>query len=92
MSLESELMAGIVREEGGFRNSLKKILEEDLQMSVNEFCSKTGLSTSTIYKLMSESREPNLRTVREIIRAIRRIENKPYGNFIAVIAARPVLF
>ena len=56
MSLESELMAGIVREEGGFRNSLKKILEEDLQMSVNEFCSKTGLSTSTIYKLMSESR------------------------------------
>ena len=91
MSLESELMEGIVREEGGFRNSLKKILEEDLQMSVNEFCSKTGLSTSTIYKLMSESREPNLRTVREIIRAIRRIENKPYGNFIAVIAARPVL-
>ncbi len=91
MSLENELVAGIMREEGGFRNALRKVLEEGLKMSVHEFCEKTGLSPSTMYKIMQDDREPNLRTVREIIRAVRRLENKPKGNFIAVIAARPVL-
>ena len=91
MSLENELVAGILREEGGFREALRKVLEEDLKMSIHEFCSQTGLSPSTIYKIMQDQREPNLRTVRDIIRAVRRMETKPHGNFIAVIAARPVL-
>jgi predicted transcriptional regulator len=91
MSLENALLAGILREEGGFRDVLRKILEEDLKMSIHEFCTKTGLSPSTIYKIMQDKREPNLRTVREIIRSVRLMETKPKGNFIAVIAARPVL-
>ena len=52
MSLENELVAGILREEGGFRDALRKVLEEDLKMSIHEFCSQTGLSPSTIYKIM----------------------------------------
>lgn len=91
MSLENELVAGILREEGGFRDALRKVLEEDLKMSIHEFCAQTGLSSSTIYKIMQDQREPNLRTVRDIMRAVRRMETKPHGNFIAVIAARPVL-
>ncbi|MBC7108474.1 MAG: transcriptional regulator [Methanomassiliicoccales archaeon] len=91
MALENELIAGILRGEGGFREALKKVLEEDLQMSVPEFCAKTGLSMSTIYKIMQERREPNLRTVRSIILAVRKLEKHPTGNFIAVIASRPVL-
>ena len=89
MSLENELVAGILREEGGFRDSLRKVLEEDLKMSIHEFCSQTGLSPSTIYKIMQDQREPNLRTVRDIIRAVRRMETKPHGNFIAVIMRPP---
>ena len=91
MSLEDELITGILREEGGFRDALRKVLDEDLKISIHEFCERTGLSPSTIYKIMQDKREPNLRTVREIIRAVRKLENKPHGNFIGVIAARPVL-
>jgi predicted transcriptional regulator len=91
LTLENELVSGILREEGGFRNALKKVLQEDLKMSVHEFCDLTGLSPSTIYKIMQDRREPNLRTVRDIIRAVRRLETRPRGNFIAVIGHRAVL-
>ncbi len=91
MSLENELIAGILRGEGGFREALRRVLKEDLRMSVHEFCERTGLSSSTVYKIMQEEREPNLRTVRSVIKAVRKLEKHPGGNFIAVIASRPVL-
>jgi predicted transcriptional regulator len=85
MALENKLVAGILRDEGGFREAFREVLDEDLKMTVHEFCTSTGLSPSTIYKIMQDRREPNLRTVREIIRAVRKLENRPGGNFIAVI-------
>ncbi|MGD0057195.1 MAG: transcriptional regulator [Methanomassiliicoccales archaeon] len=91
MSIENELIVGMLRGEGGFKDALRRVLEEDLQMSVHEFCTRTGLSLSTVYKIMQEKREPNLRTVRHVIKAIRKLEKHPGGNFIAVIASRPVL-
>jgi predicted transcriptional regulator len=91
MTLVDELIIGILRGPDGFKDALKKILDEDLKMSVNEFCERTGLSTSTIYKIMQEKREPNLRTVRSVLRAIRTMEKQPGGPFIAVIASRGVL-
>jgi len=91
MSMVDELVAGILRGPGGFRKSLRKVLDEDLEMSIHEFCTRTGISQSTIYKIMQEEREPNLRTVRNVIHAVRKLENHPGGNFISVIASRPVL-
>jgi predicted transcriptional regulator len=91
MTLVDELIIGILRGPDGFKDALKKILDEDLKMSVNEFCERTGLSTSTIYKIMQEKREPNLRTVRSVLRAVRTLEKQPGGPFIAVIASRGVL-
>ena len=91
MALENKLIAGILRDEGGFRDAFREVLDEDLKMSIHEFCTSTGLSPSTIYKIMQDRREPNLRTVREIIRAVRKLENRPGGNFIAVIGHRVVL-
>jgi len=91
MTLVDELIIGILRGPDGFKDALKKILDEDLKMSVNEFCERTSLSTSTIYKIMQEKREPNLRTVRSVLRAIRTMEKQPGGPFIAVIASRGVL-
>lgn len=91
MGLENKLVAGILRDEGGFRDAFREVLDEDLKMSVHEFCTSTGLSPSTIYKIMQDRREPNLRTVREIIRAVRSLENSPGGNFIAVVGHRVVL-
>ena len=91
MALENKLVAGILRDEGGFREAFREVLGEDLKMTVHEFCTSTGLSPSTIYKIMQERREPNLRTVRDIIWAVRKLENNPGGNFIAVIGHRVVL-
>jgi predicted transcriptional regulator len=36
-------------------------------------------------------REPNMKTLRQIIKTIKRLQNAEKGDFIAVIAARPVL-
>jgi predicted transcriptional regulator len=91
MTLVDELILGIMRGPDGFKNALREILAEDLKLSVNQFCSRTGLSPSTIYKIMQEKREPNLRTVRSVLRAVRQLEKQPSGPFIAVIAARGVL-
>ncbi len=91
MSLVNELAAGMLRKEGGFQEALRKILVEDLNISVNEFCHRAELSPSTMYKILEEQREPNLRTVRQIIKAVRKMSDTPGGHFVAVIASRPVL-
>ncbi|HOE52508.1 MAG TPA: transcriptional regulator [Methanomassiliicoccales archaeon] len=91
MSMVDELVSGILRSEEGFREALRHILTEDLRLSVPEFCERTGLSPSTIYKILQEQREPNLRTVRAVIKGVRKLDANPGGEFIAVIASRPVL-
>ena len=66
----NDLIAGMLKEEGGFQKALKDVLENDLDMTVNEFCRQTNVSQSTMYKILEEKREPNLRTVRMIIKAV----------------------
>jgi predicted transcriptional regulator len=64
------------------RDSLKEVLSE-LGLSAREFSKISAIPQSTLYKIMSGHREPNITTLREI-------EGADTG-FIAVIAARPVL-
>ena len=86
-----DLITGMLREEGGFQIAMRNILDEELKMSLNEFCHATGLSQSTMYKVMEGGREPNLRTARQVIKAL-RILNKPEDSrFIAIIAASTAL-
>ena len=68
-----DLISGMLREEGGFQKALRNILDEELFMSLNEFCSVTGISQSTLYKLIEDKREPNLRTVRQVVKALNLI-------------------
>ena len=56
-----------------------------------EFAVEAGVPASTLYKIMSGKREPNVKTLRQIIKTIKRLEGSEKGEFIAVIAARPVL-
>ena len=81
----------MLREEGGFQKALRVILEDELEMSVNAFCHSTGISQSTMYKILEEKREPNLRTVRTIIKAVRNLSEPSKDDFIAVIASHQVL-
>ena len=86
-----DLVAGMLREEGGFQKALRRVLEDELGMTVNEFSKATGISQSTMYKILEDKREPNLRTVRTIIRAVRILSKSVGENFIAVIASHMVL-
>ncbi|UCE73320.1 MAG: helix-turn-helix domain-containing protein [Methanomassiliicoccales archaeon] len=91
MTIVSELIDSIIESDDAFRETLKRTLKTELGMSIPEFSKKSGVSQSTIYKIISEKREPNLRTLRQIITAIRKIEGLKGEPFIAVIVARSVL-
>ncbi|MBE6516635.1 MAG: transcriptional regulator [Thermoplasmata archaeon] len=91
MTAVDDLVAGMIREEGGFQKALRHVLENDLRMTVNEFCKATGISQSTMYKIVEEKREPNLRTARMIIRSVKILSSSSSENFIAVIASHQVL-
>ena len=80
----------MLKEEGGFQKALKDILENELNMTVNEFCRLTGVSQSTMYKILEEKREPNLRTVRMIIKAVKSVSEPDSNDYIAVIASHIV--
>lgn len=87
----NDLVAGMLREEGGFQKALKDMFDNELDMTVNEFCRYTGISQSTMYKIIEEKREPNLRTVRMIIKALKGLMEPDTDDYIAIIASHEVL-
>ena len=87
----SDLISGMLREEGGFQKALRSILEDELKMSLNEFCQASGISQSTMYKILEDKREPNLRTVRQVIKSLKILVEPDDSHFIAVIASTMVV-
>ena len=65
----NDLISGMLKEDGGFQKAFKEMLDNELDMTVNEFCQEAGISQSTMYKMLEDKREPNLRTIRAIIKA-----------------------
>lgn len=86
-----DLITGMLREDGGFQKELRRILDEELGMSLNEFCQIAGISQSTLYKVLEGEREPNLRTVRQVVKALRLLNQGQDSLFIAIIAASTAL-
>jgi len=82
-----DLIASMLREEGGFQKSFRSILNDELDMSLSEFCQISNISQSTMYKILEEKREPNLRTVRQIIKVLRVLYKADEENFVAIIAS-----
>ncbi|MDO5853403.1 MAG: helix-turn-helix domain-containing protein [Thermoplasmata archaeon] len=82
----SDLIAGMLREDGGFQKAFRSILDDELNMSLNEFCQLSGISQSTMYKILEDKREPNLRTVRQVIKSLKIIMGPEESRFIAVVA------
>lgn len=74
-----------------FQETLLRVIKDDLDMTASEFSEKSGIPSSTLYKILSGHRDPNMKTVRQIVKTIKEIKGTEQGNFIAVIAARPVL-
>lgn len=82
----SDLISGMLREDGGFQKAFKSILDDELNMSLNQFCQISGVSQSTMYKILEDKREPNLRTVRQVIKSLKILMEPEDSHFIAVIA------
>ncbi len=91
-----DLIKAAVESNETFIKELARIIDE-LHMTAADFSEKSGIPASTIYKLLSGHREPNIKTLRQMVSFLRKLEGKEKqeGNgksgFIAVIAARPVL-
>lgn len=85
-----ELIKAAVESDEAFIKAFSRVIRDELRMTAAEFSERSGIPLSTIYKLLSGHREPNIKTLRQIITVLRKMEGeKP--EFIAVIAARPVL-
>lgn len=78
-----------------FIKEFARILKDELHMTEAEFSEKYSIPASTMYKVLSGHREPNIKTLRLIVSVLRKLEAKEKlegkSGFIAVIAARPVL-
>jgi len=72
---------------------LTKVIKQKLGLSVGEFSARAGIPASTLYKILSGERDPNMRTFRKILTTVREIEggSAKKSKFIAVIGARGVL-
>jgi len=91
MSIAEKTIDSIFDSNKSFRKELSRAIKEDLELTAVDFAEKANIPPSTLYKVLSGKREPNLKTLRQIIKTIKTIECSERGEFIAVIAARPVL-
>ncbi|MGD1005418.1 MAG: helix-turn-helix domain-containing protein [Methanoregulaceae archaeon] len=85
------LMRAALTSDEEFVSTLNNLLKHDLRISVRELAGKSGISQSSLYKLLHGKRSPNLSTLREIIRTLRQFYHFGDEDFIGLIAARPVL-
>ncbi len=86
-----DLTRAAVESDEAFIKEFARIIKEELRITAAEFSERSGIPPSTIYKLLSGHREPNIKTLRQIVKVLRKFEGTEKAEFIAVIAARPVL-
>ncbi len=94
MSITDDIVTKIFRHDKELPVILAKTIKQTLGVSIGEFSKKSGIPASTLYKILSGERDPNLRTFRRILNTIREIEGECAKNkkkFIAVIGVRGVL-
>ncbi|WP_094226823.1 helix-turn-helix domain-containing protein [Methanolobus psychrotolerans] len=91
MSAADKIIYAVFESDEDFRKILSSTIKEELNMNIAEFAENAVIPASTLYKIMSGKREPNVKTLRQIIKTVKKLEGAEKGEFIAVIAARPVL-
>jgi predicted transcriptional regulator len=85
------LMRAALTSDQEFVRALHQIMKSELRISVREVSEKSGIAQSSLYKILHGQRSPNLSTLRAVVRALRLFERSEAGEFIGLIAARPVL-
>ncbi len=72
----------MLRDGGAFQRTFRSILENELHLTLSEFCAISGISPSTMYKILEEQRDPNLRTVRQIYRTLKSLYARNEESFV----------
>jgi len=91
VTADEDLLWAAVEGDEVFRQELRRVIREELNMTARDFAKEAGLGESTVYKMLSGDRHPNLDTLRRIIKAVQDIIGSQRGRFIALIVARSVL-
>jgi predicted transcriptional regulator len=85
------LMRAALLSDDEFVKALNYVMKHDLRISVRELSAKSGIAQSSLYKILHGQRSPNISTLRAVVHALRLFEQSSDGEFIGLIAARPVL-
>ncbi len=94
MSIVDDMVTELFKHNKELHDLLSKAMKQRLGVSIGEFSEKSGIPASTLYKILSGERDPNLRTFRRIINTISEIESgyaKKKRKFIAMICSRGCL-
>jgi len=86
-----KLLRAALSSDEEFVDTLNTILKNDLRISVRDLAGASGISVSSLYKILHGRRSPNVSTLRGIVRALHRFYHVGDEKFIGLIAARPVL-
>ncbi len=87
----NRLMRAALISDQEFVRTLNQIMKNEVRISVRELAEKSGVAQSSLYKILHGHRSPNLSTLRAIVHALQYFERLGEGEFIGLIAARPVL-
>lgn len=90
MDRSGKLLRAAASSDEAFSRALRQILSE-LDMTLKGFAETSGISASTLYKIVGGERSPSMEVLRKILLSLGEIEGGRSGEFIAVIAARHVL-
>lgn len=91
MNAADKVIKAAFKSDEMFQKTLSSVIKEDLSLTAVDFASKANIPSSTLYKILSGNRDPNIKTLRQIIKTIKELSEPESGDFIAVIAARTVL-
>jgi len=91
MNVADKVIKSAFESDEVFQKTLSTVIKEDLNLTAVDFAKKANIPPSTLYKILSGNRDPNIKTLRQIVKTIRDIKETDSGDFIAVIAARSVL-
>jgi len=91
MTADEDLLWAAVEGDDAFRQELRRVLKQEIRMTARDFAKEAGLGESTVYKMLSGDRHPNLDTLRRIVNAVQDIIGSQRGRFIALIVARSVI-
>lgn len=94
MSIADDMVTEIFGHDKELHVVLTKTIKQKLGVSIGEFSKKSGIPASTLYKILSGERDPNLRTFLRIVNTIKEIERgyaKKKRKFIAIVCSRGCL-